>query len=299
MTFALPMRTPRAEVDMHNHSHLSKDGKMPPKRLIDMAARRRITHFGICDHDVFPDPALYAHAAKMGVGLALGTEFSCDGAHIIGFNLSPCPGTRARLEGHFKALRENVQAVTIRIIEGLRAKGVDVSLDRIAAYAGKEPQKMFLLKYLADELRLFPSWAEARCYLASNGLNLCDGAGIRLPHPAEVVQTIRENGGFSIWAHPFFTAEARRVRTLGELIDAGLDAVEAVYPYQENGYRGAEPNIVLQARTLALIKHAKLAVTGGSDSHYPVKTNADLRPIMPGDFGITAQEIESFSHIFH
>lgn len=283
---------------MHNHSSRSRDGRTPGRRLIDLAAHRGLKGLGICDHDEFPDESLHGHARKRGVRLALGIEFSCCQTHVIGFGLALSLAEEARLEERFAALRENSVRVAGRILEGLSHLGIRIPAERLRAYCGKAPQKVFIMKYLVEELRLFDAWADARRFLRQEGLLAQDCDGLPPLHPAEAVETIRRAGGVSVWAHPFLTPEPLREKYLPEMLDAGLDAVEAVYAYQENGYAGPESNAVLEARTLALARAAGLAVSGGSDSHYPVKTGPDLRPIAPGDCGITAQEAEAFAHVF-
>lgn len=289
---------PGVEYDLHNHSSRSKDGRIPGRRLIDLAAHRGLKGLGICDHDEFPDESLHGHARKKGVRLALGIEFSCRQAHVIGFGLALSGADRARLEERFAALRENSARVAGRILDGLSRLGLHIPAERLRAYCGKAPQKVFIMKYLAEELRLFATWADAQRFLRREGLLAQDCDGLPPLHPAEAVETIRRAGGLSVWAHPFLTPEPLREKYLPEMRDAGLDAVEAVYAYQENGHAGPESNAVLEARTLAMARAAGLAISGGSDSHYPVKTGPDQRPIAPGDRGITAQEAEALAHIF-
>ena len=91
----------------------------------------------------------------------------------------------------------------------------------------------------------------------------------------------------------------RQASLMSELSDAGIDAVEAVYPYRENGYPGEESNEVLQARTLSLTKNTEVLFSGGSDCKYPISPLDDLRPMLPGEYGITSQEAKLFGHIFH
>ncbi|MEW5774935.1 MAG: PHP domain-containing protein [Thermodesulfobacteriota bacterium] len=289
---------PGVEYDLHNHSDRSKDGRTPGRRLIDLAAHRGLRGLGICDHDEFPDESLYAHARRKGVRLALGIEFTCDKAHVIGFGLSPSKADRKAMEQRFTALRANAVRVAQQILAGLAGLGLPIPEERLRAFAGKEPQKAFIMKYLVEELGLFATWAEARAFLRSEGLAAQDSEGLPPLHPAEAVALIRRSGGVSVWAHPLLSPEHLREGYLRDMRDAGLDAVEAVYAYGENGYSGPESNAVLEARTLAMIRDTGLAVSGGSDSHYPVKTDLDRRPIRPGDRGITAQETEPFARIF-
>lgn len=289
---------PGFDYDLHNHSVLSKDGLTPGKRLIDIAAKRKLKGLGICDHDEFPDETLYDYAARKDVKLALGIEFSCHKAHIIGYDMKFSEQDRIKLRARFDELRENFVQVTRYVIDELGKRGIAVTYEEIKSYAGKEPQKVFILKYLAEELKLFAAWSEARRYLQEQGLYIPDDTGASMLHPAKAVEIIHRAGGLAVWAHPFFTPEALRPGYVADLLDAGLDGVEVSYAYRENGYTGPESNEELKHKTLAMFKNKGLIASGGSDSHYPVKTHADLRPIMPGDYGISSAQAAPLQRIF-
>lgn len=280
---------PPFPVDLHNHSERSKDATAPGELLVELAAERGVQVLGICEHDAFPDQNLRAHGAARGVRVALGVEFSCHKSHVIGWGLSPKEEERAFLERHFAALEQNYQDVTRRMLELLAGRGIKISYSELAAYAGKPPQKVFLLRYLAEELDLFEDWGAARRYLMEEGLYISDNTGQPLLPPAQAVQCIKRCGGVAVWAHPFFTPEDLRPGYLADMLDAGLDGLETAYAYEENGLAGGRGNQALaaEARTLAA-KHG-LVQSGGSDSHYPVKTGPDGAPMRPGDCGLSLE----------
>ena len=281
---------PAAPYDLHNHTARSKDGQASPEEIIDIAAARGLKGLGVCDHDVLPDESLYAHARSRGIRLALGVEISCARSHVIGFGLDlSCPALK-ELEARFELLARNIEPVTRALLRDLGKQGVRVSYEELQAYAGKPPQKVFLLKYLAEELRLFPSWSHARRHLLQMDAYLPDDAGIAPLHPARAVEIVKAAGGFSVWAHPFFTPEPLRRDYLRDMLDAGLNGIEGAYLYRENGHKGPEGNEELAARARAMIRGAKVHLLGGSDSHYPLKTHPDLTPILPGDCGLDDAE---------
>ncbi|MGE4298059.1 MAG: PHP domain-containing protein [Desulfovibrionaceae bacterium] len=285
--------------DLHNHTSRSKDCALPPRRLVDIAAFRGLAGIGVCDHDELPDEGLYAHARRKGVKLALGVEISCRGAHVIGYDMDLASPALAGLVARFETLRRNYEHVSRRILAGLRKRGIHVAFEAVRAYAGKTPQKIFIAKYLAEEMGLFASWGHAMRYLHDEGLYIPDDAGVAALHPARAVETVRAAGGFAVWAHPFQTAPRRRGPYLAAMLDAGLDGIEGVYAYSHNGYKGPESDAELADQAQDMAKRHKLAILGGSDSHYPVKTRPDRRPIAPGDHGLTAAQVAPFAHIFH
>lgn len=281
---------PFFQVDLHNHSERSKDASAPGSLLVDLAVERGLEVLGICDHDTFPDQELVPQAAARGLRVELGIEFSCAKSHVIGWRLRPSSALEQYLEKHFAALERNYQEVTQRMLELLARRGIKISYSEVAAYAGKAPQKVFLFRYLADELGLFTDWAEARRYLLDEGLYISDNTGLPQLHPAEAVELIKRCQGVAVWAHPFFTPEALRHDYLCEMLDAGLDGIETAYAYRDNGLPDARGNRELAAEAQALAKKHKLLASGGSDSHYPVKTGQDGAPIRPGDCGLSCAE---------
>jgi len=284
--------------DLHNHTSLSKDGMAPGLKLLEMARSRGLAGIGLCDHDEFPDPTLAAEAKRLGIKLAQGVEFSCRQSHVIGYNMRFDPCDRAFLEKRFDILRQSYAEVTRYILGKLRKRGLRVDYEKLEKFAGKTPQKLFLLRYLSQEMGLFNSWSEARRYLIGEGLYVSDNAGVEMLDPAEAVSLIRRAGGVAIWAHPYFTPEPLRERYFNELIEAGLDGIEGVYAYQENGYRGPESNAEIERLIRARVKGKGLIISGGSDSHYPLKTHADLNPIIPGDFGVSGLDPETKRRLF-
>ncbi len=285
----LPSFHPPFPVDLHNHSERSKDATAPGELVVKLAAERGVQVLGICEHDAFPDQNLVAFAAAQGVRVALGVEFSCHKSHIIGWGLQPPPEEMAFLKRHFTALERNYQEVTRRMLALLAGRGIRISYSELSAFAGKPPQKVFLMRYLAEELDLFEDWGAARRYLINEGLYISDNTGLPPLHPAEAVQLIKRCRGLAVWAHPFFTPAELRPAFLADMLDAGLDGLETAYAYEENGLPGGRSNDALAAEAQVLAQKHGLLESGGSDSHYPVKTGPDGAPMRPGDCGMSLE----------
>ena len=47
-----------------------------------------------------------------------------------------------------------------------------------------------------------------------------------------------------------------------------------------------------------MLEKYHLTASGGSDSHYPLKTYKDGIPIMPGDYGLDEDEAEKIMKFF-
>ncbi len=285
------------QFDMHTHSDRSRESKIPGRLLLSLAKHNGLQGLGICEQDAFPDETLYAYAAKLRLRLALGIEFTCKDANIIGFGMDFSSKEKCALEARFADIRQQVTHNTTRFIERLKSWDSTVSLERVAAFAAKEPHPTFVLQYLVHGRRMFPSMAAARQFIAEERLDL-GLTNTSSRHPAEAIEIIHRAGGIAIWAHPFLTPGGKQQSLMDALIDVGLDGVEAVYPYREHGYMGDESNEVLQARTLSLTKKSDVFLSGGSDCKYPISPLEGMRPMLPGEYGITSQEAECFDRVF-
>ena len=305
--------------DLHNHSLVSKDGATDARKIIYLALQRGLLGIGICDHDEFPDESLYDYASEKGIKLALGIEFSCEDAHIIGYNMKPLSEKdRIFLKNKFDELRKDYVRVAEIIVNTLAETGIDISVDKIkSAYNKENIQKLFVMKYMAEYLDLgFNSWSDARKWLQKkeeerqlqakqNGIQNLeptyypkDGSGIEPFDAIQIIKLIHRAGGYAIWAHPFITPEDKRQPYLELFHKCGIDAVEACYAYQENGYKGDETNIELEITIKKWLVDYDIPISGGSDSHYPLKTYKDKTPILPGDFGINEDEAKKIDFIF-
>ena len=286
------------QFDLHTHSDRSWESKVPGRLLLRLARRNGLRGIGICERDAFPDESLYPVAEKLRLRLALGIEFTCTGCDVIGYGMDLSARDRAFLDRRFAHLRDRASRAAGQLARRLAAWDGTVSPDRVAAFSGKPAHPTFILQYLVQERRMFASLAEGRRFLRAEGLD----AGLAAPDPldpAEVIALIHRAGGIAIWTHPQTTPPERQRPLLAELTGAGLDAVEAVYPYREHGYAGEESNEVLQARTLSLTKDADILLSGGSDCKYPVSPLSESRPMLPGEYGITAREAELFGRVLH
>jgi 3',5'-nucleoside bisphosphate phosphatase len=285
--------------DLHNHTIASKDGATPGRDLIDLAVDSGMKGIGICDHDVFPDESLYDYAKGKGIKLALGIEFSCYEAHIIGYNMTLKGEDKKFLEDRFAKLETDYVNNTKIVIGSLQKKGFDITYDKVLdLYNRDKASKLWVMKYLVDKIGAFQSWADARKYLRMEKISVADGYGIEKLHPGDAIDLIHRAGGHAIWAHPFITTQRLREWYFDDFKKHNIDAIEAGYAYNENGYSGTESNYEIDQIVRSKLKKLGIAISGGSDSHFPLKTYSDLSPIRPGDFGINQEEFEKISFMF-
>jgi 3',5'-nucleoside bisphosphate phosphatase len=246
--------------DLHTHSTFS-DGTLEPEQVVELAATRDLTGFALTDHDT-TEGVERARAAATATGLAvlLGCELSAEheGApvHVLGYGFDPAePVFAARrawiLEGRVGRAR--------RMVERLRALGVDVDLDRVLELAGSGSvgrphvaQALVEAGVVADVASAFsPEWIGngGRAYVAKDAVG-----------PEEAVALIRGAGGVAVLAHPSLHAGAGAVpeQVIRAMAAAGLAGLEVDHPDQEPAER---------ARLRALAGELGLEVTGASDCH--------------------------------
>jgi hypothetical protein len=202
------------------------------------------------------------------------------------------------MENRALDLRRSYVAASRKAIDVLINNGYPVTYEEVSAYYGKpDLQKLFVFKYAAEVQKRFAYWADASRFVKKIA-DIADADDAEPVDPCDIIDMIHKSGGFAIWAHPFLTPEPLRSQCFESFKAHGVDAIEAEYAYQQNSYKGKETNAEIEALVRAHCKELGIAVSGGSDSHYPAKTYEDQTPVLPGDFGINDQEFEVLKHMF-
>ena len=122
--------------DLHTHSTAS-DGQYAPAALVEKAAAAGIQVLAVTDHDTIDgsEEAVQAGTA-LGLTVLRGVELGAAEdrhMHILGLHLGPeCPALTALC----RKLRASRDERKFRIVDFLREKGMDVSLEEVEALAG-------------------------------------------------------------------------------------------------------------------------------------------------------------------
>lgn len=247
-------------IDLHTHSNVS-DGTDTPGEVVRLAHEAGCSAVAVTDHDTLDHlPAAKAAAADAGIRLVTGCEISCaadapGSMHVLVYFVDEAKVLGQQLE----ALQRARVARNERIVEALRAHGVEVTLDEIRAEAADATSigrphvaRVLVRKGAATSIQdAFDDWlAKGKpAYAERERLN-----------PEEAVELAHASGGVTSLAHPYsldltrdaLDAEIRR------LADIGLDAMECAYGRYSPGERD-------ELEELAA-RH-DLATTGGSDYH--------------------------------
>ncbi len=269
-------------VDLHTHTTCS-DGLLTPAELVRRARDRGVAQLSITDHDTVDGVEEAARAAAgAGIELVPGIELTARAqgseVHVLGYFVDP---RSPRLAESLRRLRDRSTEQVRETIHRLRALGIGVAPERVAALAGGENgmRRLHIARVLVEAGRA-PSVDEAFArYL---------GPGAPAHVPAErlsleaAARLIREVGGVPVLAHPYRYGALPDVEGL---ITESLGGLEAYRPEH------------MPRQTLTLLDLARrrgLVASGGSDFHgdgmeregvgalyVPPQTVEDLRKARP------------------
>ena len=256
-------------IDLHTHSTLS-DGTFTPTEVIEAAAAAGLDVVALTDHDGVGGWEEAARAARhTGLTFVPGVELSCRWygvepaipLHLLAYHVDPAsPGLVAEMA----RVREARERRAERIIELMRADGVDVTWEEVRGYAvGATVGRPHLARALIRRgLASTVSEAFAPAML---------GERWRLPKEDTDVflalSLVLAAGGVPVFAHPRATRRGRVVpdELIVAMAGAGLAGLEA-----DHDDHTAEEREEIRA----LAGRLGLVATGSSDFHGANKTVA-------------------------
>ncbi len=269
-------------IDLHTHSTAS-DGTLTPAEVIVAAARAGLDVVALTDHDTTAGWAAAVEVLPPGLTLVRGAEVSCRwygvdpsahsgsrtawgeperpsiGLHLLAYLFDP--GEPA-LADELRRVREARERRAERMVELLRADGVDLTWEEVLGYAaGGTVGRPHLARALVGR-GLVGTVGEA---FRSQWL------GQRYRVPKQDIEVFRAldlilaAGGVPVFAHPAASVRGRIVpdSLIVELAAAGLAGLEA-------DHEDHTPEQRTHVRALAA--QLGLLVTGSSDFHGSNKT---------------------------
>ncbi len=253
-------------IDLHTHSTAS-DGTLTPAELVTAAAEAGLDVVALTDHDTTAGWKPAMAALPGGLTLVPGAELSCRwfGArrpiplHLLAYLFDPANGA---LDAALTEVRLGREARAERMVELMRADGIDVTWEEILGYAAGGTVGR---PHLAQALIRRGLAATVSDAFAPDLL----GERYRLPKPDldvfAALRLVNDAGGVAVFAHP--KASRRGVvvpdELMAELAAAGLFGLEA----DHDDHSPAE-----RAHVRALAEKLGLVVTGSSDFHGTHKT---------------------------
>ncbi len=292
------------ECDLHSHSCHS-DGNDTYQELIDHAAQRGLKVLAITDHDIPCAKTMVAGGREIGIeayGLEKNVvvfrsiEFSCDtdieDVHIVALGCD--------LENPFFG-KEYQDSITSKIdgykelCKRLTDNGLPIDWSRDILLSGQRKEDGVQRKMIFEAMAAkgyAKSWNEAKLLVKNTP---AFEVKRNKPDPAAIIRGIHASGGIAVLAHPYLIvpkegdADAFRTQYIERLIDAGLDGIEACYPYSKTSYDGKLSNQAIEERVRRDYGGRLDVISGGSDYHNDGKKGvADPRDL--GECGITWDE---------
>ncbi len=253
-------------IDLHTHSTAS-DGTLTPAGLVAAGAEAGLDVMAVTDHDTTGGWAAAAAARPPGLSLVRGAELSCRWhgtdpsipLHLLAYLFDP---EEPALAAELARVRADREERGERIVELLRADGVDISWPEVMGYAaggsvGRPHVAQALIRagLVATTNEAFASrWLGARYFVPKADLDVFDA-----------VRLVRAAGGVPVFAHPRATRRGRIVpdQLIVDLAAAGLFGLEA--DHEDHSPEERE-------HVRALAERLGLVVTGSSDFHGTHKT---------------------------
>jgi predicted metal-dependent phosphoesterase TrpH len=253
-------------IDLHVHSTAS-DGTLTPPEVMVAAADAGLDVVALTDHDTTGGWAAAEGALPDNLTLVRGAELSCRWygvepaipLHLLAYLFDP---TEPELVAELTRVRAARDVRAERIVDLLRADGIDVTWDEVRDYAagGTVGRPHIAQALIRRGLVATTSEAFAPRWL---------GERYRLPkEDTEVFEALRlvlGAGGVPVFAHPRATRRGRVVpdSLIVEMAAAGLFGLEADHP---------DHSVEERAHVRALAESLGLVVTGSSDFHGAHKT---------------------------
>ena len=242
--------------DFHLHSTAS-DGILSPTELVRLVYEQGVRVMALTDHDSTEGVAEARRAAAaysdftLIPGIEMGTDIPGGEVHVLGYFLEPDdPELRQTLQ----RLRDGRRGRGERMVEKLRALGLDVTWEQVQRIAGEGAvgrphvaQALLEKGYVSTVKEAFDK------YIGRNGPAYAEREKMT---PAEAVATIVRLGGVPCLAHPRDLADLDGL--LAELKSAGLASMEVFYKDYDAEAVG---------RLLAAARNFDLIPLGGSDYH--------------------------------
>ena len=118
------------------------------------------------------------------------------------------------------------------------------------------------------------------------------------PDPVQVIRQVHRCGGIVIMAHPYLVNEPVRLSSgtmdraayIDRLIEAGLDGIEACYPYSKTSYGGSMTPEQIEDEVRERYSGRVAVISGGSDYHADFRRGvAPAKARIIGESGITLE----------
>jgi predicted metal-dependent phosphoesterase TrpH len=257
-----------ATIDLHAHTTHS-DGSATPEELIALACAKQARAVAVTDHDTVSAIG-EARAAANGFGIEfvpgieISAEYSPGTMHILGYFIDE---QSSALGAKLEELRDARERRNPQIAERLQSLGFDISYDEVIRLAGNQvvgrphfARLMIQKGYVATMQEAFDR------FLKKDAVAYVEKARLS---PRDSIALIHGAGGVAVLAHPYQLKLSYEdgEELVGELVELGLDGIEAVY---------SRHSVTERTTYSEMAARHGLLVTGGSDYHGSYKPDISI-----------------------
>ena len=309
-----PGYRPNYPVDLHTHSTRS-DGADTPQQLIDHAASLGMKIIAITDHDIRPPKEIPVEAAdagnralvdpvdyawSRGLRLLRGIEISCEtmaeDCHLVCLG---CDWEDPFFDDLERAVVESKIGSYRELVRRLDADGMHMTWEEVLENGGnpvaeEQVQKKMIFELIARK-GYQKDWSSAKLMVK----NTPSYQILReKPDPVQVIRQVHRCGGIVIMAHPYLVNEPVRLPSgtmdraayIDRLIEAGLDGIEACYPYSKTSYGGSMTPEQIEREVTERYSGRLAIISGGSDYHADFRKGVSpAKARIIGESGITLE----------
>ena len=218
------------QVDMHIHTTAS-DGTWTIIELLEHIKKNNIKVFSITDHDTIENSVKMLHSIPNGtcyfVGVEISGTYNDKEYHITAYDFDYENSELNELLKFNQLQRKEFNTKTVQY-----AKEINKIKDIEDYYSYKYNRKRGgweSLNYLIDN-NAVKGFKEYIQLLISSNERLC------FKHPKEIIEIIKNAGGYSFLAHPsaYKNGEKLPIETLEEWKNYGISGIECFSPYLSN-----------------------------------------------------------------
>lgn len=309
-----PGYRPNYPVDLHTHSTRS-DGADTPQQLIDHAASLGMKIIAITDHVIRPPKEIPVEAAdagnralvdpvdyawSRGLRLLRGIEISCEttaeDCHLVCLG---CNWEDPFFDDLERAVVESKIGSYQELVRRLDADDMHMTWEEVLENGGnpvaeEQVQKKMIFELIARK-GYQKDWSSAKLMVK----NTPSYQILReKPDPVQVIRQVHCCGGIVIMAHPYLVNEPVRLPSgtmdraayIDRLIEAGLDGIEACYPYSKTSYGGSMTPEQIESEVRERYSGRVAIISGGSDYHADFRKGVSpAKARIIGESGITLE----------
>ncbi|MBC5792710.1 MAG: PHP domain-containing protein [Nanohaloarchaea archaeon] len=252
--------------DLHMHTTAS-DGTDSVDERVEQAKENGIRCIAVTDHDAIPDELNNQVEKRSGVEVITGSEIKCevDGEkiEILAYFIDPEEDSTNKIFKQLKKNRQNRMKEMVRKLDSEIRE--DIRYQDVVSRADGTVGRPHLAKTLEEKSVVKTSEEAFEKLIGSK-----HEAYVETPKiPAEkVINLVHEAGGVTSLAHPGRSLEKEEAfEKVKKLKQAGLDAIEVEYTYQQKIERDSFTIHFAEDYARQIADRLDLLKTGGTDCH--------------------------------